>query len=91
MGDKTQPNPTEQIREALGDRQYRFLSSIEVRKHNYIRGFEYYSNGKITLVLELHANGGCELYKPINESLRIDDTIASIPKTEDANPSPVQK
>lgn len=73
----------------LREKGYRTLVRHEVKQsgatylqERRILAFTLYTNGRTVLVLQEHAGGGCELYKPVVDTLSIAETIAAIPEAE---------
>lgn len=74
----------DQIQKALRERGYRQLSHFPTRKQDQhgndpVVAFMLYTNGRTVLTLQEHRSGGCELYKPVTESLGVAETINGIP------------
>lgn len=76
------PTPYQQIIDGLIERGYRRVAEYPQRTNSdtAIYVIEMWGNNKTTLLLTVYGDGSCDLYKPVNDSLLIADTIAAIPQ-----------
>ena len=69
-----------QIRSALIDKGYRVLSILTPKEQDsYTREFICYAKGQTVLFVQIYRDGGCEVWKPLTDSIRIQDTIDALP------------
>jgi hypothetical protein len=68
------------IRQALLEKGYRVLNVITPKAGQSHSGeFILYAKGSRTVLMEIFADGGCEVWTPITESISIEETINALP------------
>jgi hypothetical protein len=68
------------IRQALLEKGYRVLNVITPKAGQSHSGeFILYAKGSRVLLMEIFADGGCEVWKPLVDSVSIQETIDALP------------
>lgn len=81
MDGATKQTPTDRIQDALEEKGYRPLRRHGIQGANTV-AFTLYSNRSTVLILQEYGTGGCELYKPVTDSIDIQKTIDAIPEAK---------